>query len=313
MKTYWPVVLILVLLLAVSCLREKTDDVNARTALEQEIQKLTQRLTQLEIADNVDAFLQYYTDYAISMPEYQLTLHGREEIKDFYHEIFSRQNIKAFQRQVHEFIHLGKTIVEVGAFQKEYTDSKTAASQSVKGKYWMVWETQPDGNHKLKGEAFGFFHPVENPESLIVQSHKPQPDESDVLEQKEIPFELKAYNALMEKGVRNRDGNLRAEFFTTDGIFYPFADTAVKGMDQIKPYLIAYSSRGSVIIDSIMCYTDHFENIGDYLIEYAMFKVKWRVTGFSGRTEGKGIRIWKRQDDRSLRLYREIGTHNQLE
>jgi hypothetical protein len=41
-----------------------------------------------------------------------------------------------------------------------------------------------------------------------------------------------------------------------------------------------------------------------------MFKVKWSMPDHSGRTEGKGIRIWKRQEDKSLRLYREIGTHN---
>ncbi len=44
----------------------------------------------------------------------------------------------------------------------------------------MVWENQSDGNFKLKGEAFGFFHPVEHPESLIVSMNKTQPDESDI-------------------------------------------------------------------------------------------------------------------------------------
>ena len=117
----------------------------------------------------------------------------------------------------------------------------------------------------------------------------------------------------MEKGVRKRDGNLRSEFFMKDGSIYPFADTTVTGMDQIKPYLIAYSSRGTVTIDSIMCYTYDFETLGEYILEYDMFKVKWSVPNFSGRTEGKGIRIWKRQQDKSLRLYREIGTHNHLE
>ena len=133
-----------------------------------------------------------------------------------------------------------------------------------------------------------------------------------ILTKKKIPFELKAYNALMEKGVRDRNAMLRSAFFMETGSFKPFADTTVTGIEQIKPYLIAYNSGGKVTIDFIRCYTYDFEYAGDYILEYAMCKVAWSRPDVSGRIEGKGIRIWKRQDDHSLRLYREIGTHNHL-
>jgi ketosteroid isomerase-like protein len=301
--------LVFVLILSLSCSQEKKDSTEA---VELQLQNLTSTLTNLETTDNLDVFLEYYDDHAITMPEYQLTLRGREEIKTFYREIFYRQNIKKFQRQAHEFIHMNEVIVEIGSFNKEYTDSRTDTLVSLNGKYWMVWENQSDGSFKLKGEAFGFFHQVKDPESLIVSMLTTQPDESDIPSMREVPFELKAYNALMEKGVRNRDGNLRSEFFTMDGAFYPFADTAVTGMDQVKPYLMEYSGRGAVTIDSIMCYTYDYKILSEYVLEYDMFKVRWSVPKFSGRTEGKGIRIWKRQEDGSLRLYREIGTHNHL-
>jgi hypothetical protein len=145
-----------------------------------------------------------------------------------------------------------------------------------------------------------------------LETHKNQPDRLVTSRQQEMPFELKAYNALMEKGVRTRDAALRASFFTDDGSFFPFADTTVTGMGQIKPYLIAYSSRGEVSIDSIQCYTYDFEQSDNYILEYDMFKVRWSTVDLTGRTEGKGIRIWKRQYDHSLRLYREIGTHNHI-
>jgi len=313
MKVYSIFILGLVLL-STSCSSEKEkDQVRLRQIIEQQLRNLTRQITEAEAADDLASFLQHYDEHVISMPEYQRTLDGCAEIEIFYREILKRQNIKLFQRQAHQFIHLDKTIVEIGTFRKEYTDSKTDSVVTLRGKYWNVWATQADGNFKLRGEAFGYFHPVEHPEALTVPGNKKQPNESDILLQKEIPFELKAYNALMEKGVRKRDGNLRSEFFTEDASVYPFADATVTGIDKIKPYLIAYSSRGAVTIDSIMCYTYAFENSGDYILEYDMFKVKWSVANFSGRTEGKGIRIWERQDDKSLRLYREIGTHNHLE
>lgn len=117
----------------------------------------------------------------------------------------------------------------------------------------------------------------------------------------------------MEKGVRNRDGILRSEFITHDAKFMPFAEPTVTGIDEIKPYLIAYSSRGEVTIDSISVYTYHYEYLNDYLLEYPKYKVKWSAPPSSGRTVGKGIRIWKRQEDKSLKIYREISTHNHIE
>ncbi|MBA4053923.1 MAG: hypothetical protein C0490_04355 [Marivirga sp.] len=292
------------------CSDKKTSDATTHQTTELQLQDLSKKLTEAETTDDLQAFLQHYDDKAISMPEYQLTLDGRQHIEGFYREMFDHQNIKIFQRQPRDYIHLGKSIVEIGTFLKEYTDSKTDTLRKLTGKYWHVWEAQPDGQYRIKGEAFGFFHPVAHPETLIVTANNTQPDDFEI--KKDIPFELKAYNALMEKGVRKRDGVFRSEFFTEDASFYPFADTTVTGMEKIKPYLIGYSSRGSVTIDSIMCYTYDFEYSGDYILEYDMFKVKWSVPGFSGRTEGKGIRIWKRQEDHSLKLYREIGTHNHL-
>ena len=298
-------------LLSTACSKKEPDPAGIKQANEKQLRSLSQQITEAEIADDLTSFIQTSSEQAISMPEYQLTLSGRAEIELYYREIFKRQNIKTYQRRVQEFIHLGKTIVEIGTFIKEYTNSESDSLTTLSGQYWNVWAAA-DGNFTLKGEAFGYFHPVAHPETFIVTVNHLQPDEADVLIEKEIPFELKAYNALMEKGVRNRDGTLRSGFFMEAGSFKPFADTTVTGMDQIKPFLIAYSSRGTVTIDSITCYTYDFEYGGDYLLEYDMFKVAWSRGDVSGRTEGKGIRIWKRQADHSLRLYREIGTHNHL-
>ncbi len=297
--------------LFISC-AGRTPTVEMETA-ENELRQLTRQLTDAEIADDLETFLEHYNPDAVSMPEYQLTLEGQDEIGNFYREIFARQKIRSFERVPREYIHLDSMIVEIGTFKKEYSDSTNDSVQILRGKYWYVWKRKSDTGYKISGESFGFFHHVPHPERMVVLGSKTQPDESRLQPKKEIPFELKAYNALMEKGVRTRDGVLRSGFFTGDGSFNPFADTTVTGMAEIKPYLIAYSSRGTVRIDSIMCYTYDFEQEGDLILEYDMFKVKWSVPDFSGRTEGKGIRIWKRQADHSLRLFREIGTHNHLE
>lgn len=277
------------------------------------IQQLTSNLAEAEINDKLNTLISYYDVRAVSMPEYQLTLVGHDDIKYYYTEILKRQTVKSYVPVADEFIQLGNTVVEIGTFKKEYvTDSNPDSIIVLNGKYWHIWEAAPNRTFKLLGEAFGYFKPVQHPEMLTVQLNKIQPDESDILQQKEIPLELKAYNALMEKGVKNRDGILRSGFFTSDARFFPFAEPTVTGIENIKPYIIAYSSRGQITIDSVMCYTYDFQYAGNYILEYAMFKVKWTNANGKGRTEGKSIRIWQRQKDNSLRLFREIGTHNLL-
>lgn len=301
---------LLIVPLFVSCANNNTEVSASDTEV---IRQLARNLVRAEVNDNLNALIENYHVHALSMPEYQLTLHGLDEIKRYYKEILKRQNIKSFVLEADEFINLNNAIVEIGTFRKEYLHESNPDSLIIlNGKYWHIWEAGQNNSFKLVSEAFGYFHPVSHPETLKVQVSTGQPDESQILSSKEIPFELKAYNALMEKGVRTRDGALRSSFFTEDARFFPFAEPAIAGIENIKPYIMAYSSRGLVTIDSVMCYTYDFKYYSTYIIEYAMFKVRWTNANGSGRTEGKGIRIWQRQADGSLKLYREIGTHNLL-
>lgn len=294
--------------LLISC----APDLSSSRGTEKLLREHSKIHAQAEMDNDLETFLTFYDDSVISMPEYQVSLRGQNEIRSFYNETFDRQNLKMYERNPAEFIHLGHTIVEIGTFRKEFTDTTSGVPSKLNGKYWQVWESKENRGFKITGESYGYFHPVSNPQAFVVSEHQIQPDES-ALTSKKIPFELKAYNALMEKSVRNRDGVLRAEFFTENGSFQPFADTTVTGIDNLRRYLVAYS-QGNVVIDSIMCYTYDFETHGQFILEYSMFKVSWRVPeATSGRSEGKGIRIWQRQSDHTLRLLRHIGTHNHLQ
>ena len=312
MKINHALVLCFAFFLLSACTERGNGSTNHTNTIKGKLQKLSEVLVASEKKDDLENFLTCYDTNVICMPEYQITLNGMNEIKAFYKEIFQRQKIKSLQRRADEILELDSTIIEIGTFKKEYADLKTDALITQNGKYLNIWEVKPDGNLKLKGEAFGFFHPVANPEALIVEIEKIQADASAPSFARKIPFELKAYNALMEKAVRIRDGDLRSEFFTKDGSFMPFADSTVSGMEKIKPYLKDYSARWELTFDSISVYTHHAEYFDDHVLEYSKFHVKWSTPQSSGKTEGKGIRIWKRQEDKSLRLYREIGTHDHI-
>ena len=279
--------------------------------LKQKVQKLSDILTVAEKNDDIKKFLTLYEENAISMPDYQPMLRGINEISNFYKEIFQRQSVKNFQRKAEEVINLGKTtIVEIGSFKKEYSATETDSILTLNGKYCYVWNIQPNGSLKIKGEIFGFFQPIQNPENFVVnlQTHL---GESDIYNEDEIPIELRAYNALMEKYVKNGEGALRSQFFTEDGKFMPFAHPTLAGMNELKPYLITYDTRGADFnFDLLSVYTYDYERFDEYILEYPKVKVEWSTPNASGAVQGKGLRIWKRQEDKSLKLYLEIGTHN---
>jgi len=276
------------------------------------LQELTNLKTRAEIDDDLPTFLSFYQANAISMAEYQPTLDGTAEIEAFYREIFHRQDVVSYQKEIEEVFELDSIVLEIGTFKKDFRSAVGDTLTNQSGKYWHVWELLPSGDMKLQGEAFGFFHPVDDPTSLSVHFEKTEWDQvrTGARPGRDFPFELRAYNALMERGVRERDGAFRAQFFTDDGRFMPFAEPTLNGMNEIKPYLIGYSSRGEVNIDSISCFTYDYRYFDDFVLEYAMFRVRWTSNSYKGRTEGKGIRLWKRMEDNSLRLHREIGTHN---
>jgi ketosteroid isomerase-like protein len=277
-----------------------------------EISKRSSSRFESEKNNDLKQFLALFSKDAISLPEYQPTLKGIDEISRFYDTLFARQNVKKSEHTVEEMIDMGKTVVEIGTFHKEYTGKGSDSVISLKGKYWHIWEEAENGMPVLKGETTGLFHHAANPKSLIITQGNLTPVETAVIYSSDIPFELKAYNALMEKLVRKWDGSIRAEFFTKDARIMPFAEPTVNGLDSIRPYLVRYSNPG-FNIDSIAVWADAWKYSGDWIIEYTRFKVKGHSGDYTGGAEGKGIRIWKRQTDGSLRIYRETVTHNYIE
>src|SRR5690606_17899859 len=98
-----------------------------------------------------------------------------------------------------------------------------------------------------------------------------------------------------------------------DAKFMPFAAPIVSGIENLKPYFIEYTSRGNVNIDSLSLGILYYQYFDDYVLEYGTFKVKWSADNYSGRSAGKGMKLWKRQADKSLKILRHAGSHDHLE
>jgi ketosteroid isomerase-like protein len=267
------------------------------------------------LKENIDKLVTFYTADAVCMPDYQSSMKGVGAIKEYYQQIFGRMQVTSFSKKTMETISIRNNVIEIGTFSLSYSGETTNPAVTLNGKYFNIWTLQQNGLLKLKAESYGYFHAVENPKILVAKTTSTSDENSAKPKTKatsNLHFELDALNTLMEKSVRTRDGNLRADFFTHDAIFMPFADSMKTGMVKIRNHLLEYNS-GNVIIDSISIYNTYVEDLGSFVIEYPRFYVKWRYAENSGTGQGKGIRLWKRGADCSLKLYREIGLHDHVE
>ena len=249
----------------------------------------------------------------LAMQEYQPTLSGIKDIRHYYTELFSRLQFLQYEVKTSETFQANDRIIEIGqshlSFQKK---DSSAAPTNVTGKYMQVWAIDAQGNLKLKARAEGYFRNLEQPNLFVVPIKSEEGAEKLAAHSSSLRHQLYALNTLMAEAVRRRDGNLRADFFTNDAAFMPFADTIKTGMAVLRPYLIQYNSY-PVTIDSIAISNTGFEDLGTYVIEYPWFKVQGHNTEGSGRGSGKGIRLWRRNKDCCLQIFREIGLHNHPE
>jgi ketosteroid isomerase-like protein len=278
------------------------------------IKVINNQLSQAFIDKKVEMILNYFDKDAICMPEFQTSMKGTEAIKEYYSGILNKRQTTSFAKTILEIIQLKNNIVEIGTFTTSY-QSIEGQNTTLNGKYINIWTPQQNGSLKLKAESFGYLHRIDNPTSHLVKISKanstykfPEPSKGN----NDLAFQLKALNTLMEKSVQTRDGNLRADFFSEDAIFMPFADSSKVGMKSIRTHLIDYNSY-PVKIDTISIYNEYFEDCNDYVIEFPRFYVKWHTSDNSGLGSGKGIRIWKREKNCSLKLYRELGNHDHIE
>ena len=278
------------------------------------IEIINKQISQAFIDKKAESIIKHFDRDGICMPEFQSTIKGVGAIKEYYIEILNRRQTTSFSKTILEAIEIKNNVVEIGTFTTTYKDIK-GQKTTLNGKYLNIWTPQSNGDLKLKAESFGYLHNIDNPTSHLVKiskEHSSYTFPTQLKTANDLAFQLNALNTLMEKSVQTRDGNLRADFYTDDGIFMPFADSAKVGIKNIRTHLIAYNSY-PVKIDTISIYNEYFEDCGNYIIEYPRFYVKWHTSDNSGVGSGKGIRIWKREKNCSLKLYREVGIHDHNE
>jgi ketosteroid isomerase-like protein len=119
--------------------------------LKAKIEKINSKLAKAMMEGDYEKGLSFYTEDAISMPNYSPMLKGIEAIKASNAEMMkSGAKIKSFEAKTKKIISCGDMIIEIGKYTISMEMPGMEEPMNDNGKYITIWEKQSDGSLKVK-------------------------------------------------------------------------------------------------------------------------------------------------------------------
>jgi ketosteroid isomerase-like protein len=276
-----------------------------------EIQRRNTELSATWLSGDVDKRMIHYAADSVSGPDYQPRLYGPESIGRYYRTLASRQRVAAYARQTTEILRLDDgSLLETGRLEITYTPAAGGPSQSHQGRYANLWRRQADGALKLKAEVWGYFQRVDDPASYSL-GEAGTSGRAALPGDPVVEAELETLNAVDAEAVKTHDAPAKVARYADDAVYMPFADTPKVGIEEIRAHLTRYTDQGGgATFDSVKVWNEGFEVLDGYVVEYPKFEVHWRAGADSGVVSGGGLRLWRRDADCSLKMLRQIATHD---
>jgi ketosteroid isomerase-like protein len=245
------------------------------------------------------------------MPEFQKTIIGKNNVQVYFKAFLERFDVYEFGREEKEILDLGSVITELGMFRMKIRSKSTGRNHEVTGKYIDIWEKSGDGELALITEAWNYNHQLEIEDQfrfdgipqvdVALQAHLPINNN--------ISFELAGLNRLMESVVSQHDAKIWSQFYAEDGMFLYSRNRIYEGKEALNKFLDAHA-KGLPVFEKLDIRNDCIDDLGSYVIEYASHVANWRNGEHSGVNTGKDLRIWRREKDCSLKIFRHIGMYD---
>ena len=245
------------------------------------------------------------------MLEFQKTIIGKSNVQVYFKAFLERFDVYEFGREEKEILDLGSVITELGMFRMKIRSKSTGRNHEVTGKYIDIWEKSGDGELALITEAWNYNHQLEIEDQfrfdgipqvdVALQAHLPINNN--------ISFELAGLNRLMESVVSQHDAKIWSQFYAEDGMFLYSRNRIYEGKEALNKFLDAHA-KGLPVFEKLDIRNDCIDDLGSYVIEYASHVANWRNGEHSGVNTGKDLRIWRREKDCSLKIFRHIGMYD---
>lgn len=254
--------------------------------------------------------VQYATAIRL-MPEFQKTIKGKTNVLAYHKAFFARFEILEYSRDPLEVLDLGSRVVETGLFRTLIKSKKTGLIHELLGKYQAFWEKQEGGKLAMLTEAWNYNQYLEIADQLrfgkvpavhiALEGHLPI--------RNNISFELAALNRLQEMVIVQHDAALWSQFYTEDVKLIYSNHPMYEGKNKVYEFLAEHVKQMPVF-EKLDIRNDQIDDLGDYVIEYASHIAIYRHGDHSGTNTGKDIRIWRREPNGSLKIFRQMAMYD---
>jgi ketosteroid isomerase-like protein len=245
------------------------------------------------------------------MPAFQRTLIGKQNARLYLRAFTSRFDVGDIKRTKIDLVDMGKQVLEIGHFSMTITVKSTGEKLTVNGNYLDLWEWQKDelllitqawNYSAYYGDFHKHFQFEEMPSvQIALLPNVPVNDN--------VSFELEAMKRLLDATVTQHDAKTWSLFYSDDAVLMPNYKAACIGKSAIDNY-IAEHVKELPIFEELDIRSDRIDNLGNYVIEYSSHIASWKVGASSGVSLGKNIRIWRREADHSLKVFRSIAMYD---
>jgi len=120
-----------------------------------QIEKINKQTAASMLAGDTEKSLSFYTNDAISLPNYEKMLEGKDALRKS-NEAMQKSGMKitSFETVTLNVMSNGNMITEIGTYK--ISISMTGMEETMKdvGKYLTIWEKQADGSLKIKVEMW---------------------------------------------------------------------------------------------------------------------------------------------------------------
>jgi ketosteroid isomerase-like protein len=262
------------------------------------------------IRSNPDGAIRPLAESVRLMPAYQKTVLGKTDAATYYQAFLKRFAVRAYERSPIEVADLGSRVMEIGRFSMTVA-ARGSEPQTLAGKYMDLWEKSPSGALTLHTAAWNHDELPKIAEQLrfaeVPSVHLALQARAPVTAG--IRLELAALQKLEESAIAQHDGKTWAMFYADDGIVLANHGTVVSGRKALDEYFERHA-RDLPVFEKLDLRSHRFDDLGDYVVEYASGVVTWRRNEWSGVNLGKGILIWRRTDGGTPQIWRAIGMYD---
>jgi len=290
------------------------DGGQSESGLSKQIDIVTDILIQAFNAGDIDATLSYYTDDAISLPDQHEAAIGKGALhKLFMTEAEKQVKLRSIKVKEQQVWICGEMIYEAGKYTISFTAPGTRFLFTDYRKSLTVYERQPDGSLKIKLDSWNpdvipTANVTANLADPIVTAIACGTSAVDTTESnmEAVYDQIKQKELTFHKAFIEHNAEAAAQFYANDAIIMSWGKNAVRGKADIFSDI-----KKSMSVEPLVDMTQHVVHIEGndqmlFVVNLFSWKFKDKSSGENVTLPGKGVHVWKRQQDSSWKILLDL-------